>query len=44
MNALRCFVITNIVFSVAAFCSLRESEAAEPIRLQVLSYNILSTG
>lgn len=40
MSRLGSFFITNILFSVAAFCALQESDAAEPIRLRVLSYNI----
>lgn len=40
MSALRSLLITGIVFSVAAFCGLPESDAAEPIRLRVLCYNI----
>ena len=40
MSRLGSFLITNILFSAAALCALRESDAAEPIRLRVLSYNI----
>ena len=40
MNAPRSFLIAITVFSLAGFCAHPESNAAEPIRLRVLSYNI----